>query len=114
MDRIKVAKQLIRIAKSLVADEDEDSKNKWQVWSIDCWGNEEDGWDFNDRSRAWQFECDSDDDNEIQKCFEKSLKEHRCKVVPFEYDWYDENACQVNCKETGEYLWQINKELGAY
>lgn len=116
MDKVRVAKELVRIAKSLMADDEDYEKNLWQVWSIDCWGNEEDGWDFNDRSRVWQFECDSDDEKQIEKCFEESLREHGCKVVPFEYDCYDfeEPAWQVNDAKTGEYLWQINKELGRY
>ena len=111
MDRIKVAKRLVRLAKSLLAKEEE-NPNIWHVWSIDCWGNEQDGWDFNDRSHVWTFECESNEADDIQKAFEESLKQHGCNVVPFEYDWYDEEACQVNDKETGEYYWQINKEMG--
>ena len=113
MDKVKIAKELVGLARVLIAD-DESKDNLWQVWSIDCWGNEEEGWDFNDRSRAWQFECDSDNEEQIKKCFEESLKEHGCKLVLFEYDWYGEDACQVNDAKTGEDLWQINKELGRY
>lgn len=39
---------------------------KWTLWSLDIWGNAEDGWEFNDRSKDEEFECDvsmyADDD----------------------------------------------------
>lgn len=35
-------------------------KTEWEVWTYDVWGNEEDGWDVNDRTcvcRRLQVEC---------------------------------------------------------
>lgn len=107
--------KVTRIARRLAASAG-DGCETWQVWSIDCWGNEQDGWDFNDRSRAWTFECDRKDAPEeyVQKCFEKSLRENGFRVVKFEYDWYDVDECQVNNYKTGEYLWQLEKIDGWY
>lgn len=115
MNKIKVAKSLIHIAKSLLAREEED-KNTWHVWTIDSWGNQDDGWDFNDRSHSWSFECESDDDKEIQKCFEKSLGEHGYDITKLEqglkYEWDDEEDCNVSDNKTSQPLFQINKEMG--
>jgi len=115
MDRIKVAKRLVRLAKSLLA-RDEENPNVWHVWSIDCWGNEQDGWEFNDRSHVWTFECESDEADDIQKAFEESLKGHGYDITKLEeglsYDWDSEDNCNVDDKKTGQYYFQINKEMG--
>ena len=115
MDRIKVAKSLVKLAKSLIAKEEENS-NIWHVWDVDCWGNEQDGWEFNDRSHAWTFECESNEAEDIQKAFEKSLGEHGCDITKLKeglrYDWDSEDNCNVHDKKTDEYYFQINKEMG--
>lgn len=33
---------------------------KWTVWSLDVWGNDEDGYEVNDRSRCGEIEFDAD------------------------------------------------------
>lgn len=102
----RMARQLVRIARSLVAGGNDD---EYQVWSIDSYGNEQDGWEFNDRSRAWTFLCESDNDSEVKKCFEQSLKDHGFDPVSLNYEWDDECEFTVEDADTGKPLWQINK-----
>jgi hypothetical protein len=51
---------------------------KWQVWTLDVWGNEIDGYDVNDRSRAGYIELvESYTDHDILQALkdENFLKE---------------------------------------
>ena len=102
----RIAKQLIKIAKSLMAGE----TTTWRVWYLDTWGNEEDGWEVNDRREIFTFKCDSEDEKDIQKAFENALRKHNYKVINFKYEWISENDYGANDPDTGEYLYEFEKD----
>lgn len=89
---------------------DKEFESVWQVWSLDTWGNEEDGWDVNDRRKAFTFNCSSENEKDIQQAFEQALKENGYRIIPFEYDWFSEDNCGVNDSQTGKYLFEFEKE----
>lgn len=108
-EKLKISKIAYKIAFEKELDFEE-PQIVWQVWSLDTWGNEEDGWEVNDRRRAFTFKCDSQNEQDIQKAFEQALRENGYKVIKFEYDWYYEDACGVNNYKTGQYLFQFEKK----
>lgn len=92
-----------------VVDIDAKDGDEWQVWSYDTWGNENDGWEVNDRRRAFTFVCYSDDEYEIEKCFEKAMVENGYRVKNFDYEWNDEDSFEVNDAKNGKYLFGVEK-----
>ena len=105
---VKIAKELVKLAKMMIADD----SNAWQVWSIDCWGNREDGWEFNDRSRCGQIIADSDDEEDGENAFMEGGFVNGGKSN-FSFEWYDDE-CIVTIasgKNEGKMLFEINKEI---
>ena len=106
MKKEMIAKQLVKIAKSLIADEK--SSTKWKIWSLDVWGNEQDGFEVNDRRGYGTFECDSDDEKDIQKAFEDYMQ--GASGIQYNWDGYDGNAFYVIDAKTEQPLFQVEKE----
>lgn len=112
MNNIKIAKQLVKLAKSLMA-EDEEKQTMWQVWALDVWGNEEDGFEVNDKYRDFTFECNDKDEHKIEEAFIEAAKENgypKINKSKLTFEWLDENYCGVNDAKTGCYYFEITKE----
>ena len=87
---------------------DEESSTTWKIWSLDMWGNEQGGFEVNDRRVRGIFECDSDDKKDIQKAFEDYM--NGASGVKYDWDGYDGNAFYVIDAKTEKKLFQVEKE----
>lgn len=50
--KITRMKSVVRINPTRTFHQRKEVGEKWEVWSIDCWGNARDGYDMNDRSEC--------------------------------------------------------------
>ncbi len=94
-------------------------EQKWTLWSIEAWGNADDGWEFNDRSRSLEFECDismyADADAIKTLCekidelrewhFAEALKDGRIRA-----EWEGETTVGIYDMATDEPLYTIEAD----
>lgn len=82
------------------------STTTYEVWRIDAWRNDEEGWLWNDRAKVGEYTTMGAEDYGrafFQFLFDKGMKQE-CYI---EFDWYSENECEALNSETREPLFQI-------
>lgn len=86
-------------------------KKTYEVWRIDAWQNEEDGWWWNDRSKVGEYTTVDDEDygREFFKFLHDKGMKQDCYI---EFHWYSENECEAINSETREPLFQIIEKQG--
>ena len=128
MDKnVKIAKDIIKIAKLLVSDYrkqrervgkyDEQSIQdmntqrpvQWQVMDLDSYETNEGTFqiDINNSKEAFIFECGQDEN--VYKAFQSALRKNGRKVLYFQYSWIDDDFCYVDDGETEEPLYEFYK-----
>lgn len=87
--------------KRLIATE---NKTVWEIYELDMWGNEEDGWDCNQEFPTGRFIEDMPEDNE--KLIEKVKEWYTFKCNVEVEDWAN-GTIEIKNAETGEPLLRI-------
>ncbi len=79
----------------------------WHVFTLAVWGNEEDGFDVNDRCPAGKIETsDEPTDAEVWACLLEAGIAHGL-ITDGEFDWCDEALLCINEKKTGRPVFQL-------
>lgn len=82
---------------------------KYKIYSIDVWGNEEDGWEQNDYSNVGSIEGDYPTD----ELFWLALVEADIAFGPFDravFDWFDEGDGEIRDRKDDRPIFQIRGE----
>jgi len=115
-------KELVNRAKrekaEIINEEKEEKPKivKYDVWHLDTWGNEQDGWTENDRSKVGSIELDNSLEGEsfneqvlnIMKSDGYLNNAVTLKDIEIESD--DENTIYINDAKNGKFLYTITKE----
>ena len=79
---------------------------KVEIWAIDAWASDDEGWAWNDRMRIGSFRADEDD---ITDVFFADVLPHYFFGEPSELDidWYCEDEAEISMSETCEPVFQL-------
>lgn len=82
---------------------------KYTVWSVECWGNDKDGYEMNDRAKigvTLLLPIDSNDKDIIKLLKKEGLLNKRIHFKSISING-DENLLCIDSSKTGEQLYQL-------
>ena len=85
---------------------------KFQVWSLDVWGNETDGFDVNDRAKVGTIDLVDDcPDMEVIDALVDAGIAYAARDVRHSpsVEWDDENTAMIYAPRTGKPLFEIDR-----
>ena len=81
----------------------------WRVFTLDVWGNEEDGFDVNDRWPAGEIETSDEPTDAEVWCRLLEAGIARGLISDGEFDWCDEALLCVSEAATGRPVFQLER-----
>jgi hypothetical protein len=84
--------------------------NKWQVWGLDVWGNDIDGYEVNDRYRMFPIELTESytDEELLQALKDFGLIQEFCTLDQLNIDGDDE-CLFIDDASNGQQIYQLEK-----
>lgn len=84
---------------------------RWKVYSLDVWGNEEDGFEVNDRCNAGTIETSDDPpDAEVWCALIEAHIAHNAPISRAAFDASDNTFISIDDSETGRPVFQLERE----
>lgn len=81
----------------------------WNVYSLDVWGNEEDGFEVNDRSRVGTIETSAEPPDAEVWCALLEAGIARGVISDGSFEWQDEDLLAIDEKATGRPVFQLER-----